>query len=362
MGLVTSVSTAAPAQWAKNLFGRSRGHLLPAAVHPQAGGSRRLALFCPLSAHYLRNEAGGRKTESSLKRHHRSPRGRCPAGSRWGSASPSRGELAFVRLGVTFAWRRRHGLLLPPTRGGSSPRHLGRAHGGEGLVLERCGAVAVDADIGWLLICTVLIAVFLALGKRRPVPHLRGAPPPIAHPCRVQRRSSTMFAVVTASAVTAYALYTCRRRRAKFHTGPTAPVPFCVRDLPYSTFFRRSSRNPADLSVRPRDPGNTTCGRRRISIYGGGTLSSQSRAGRRGGGRFPSVPGAGASGAADPHQARPSCCARGGPRLRRRGGALARGPRYAGDRVPTASSAGIKYPPAHRGSGCPRRGAAASRS
>jgi 4-hydroxybenzoate polyprenyltransferase len=93
-----------------------------------------------------------------------------------------------------------------------------------GFVLRAvAGAVAVDVEIsGWLLICTILIALFLALGKRRHE-YLTLAVNAAAHRPILAEYSEgfldQMISVVTASTVTAYALYTMSAETvAKFHT------------------------------------------------------------------------------------------------------------------------------------------------
>ena len=105
-----------------------------------------------------------------------------------------------------------------------------------GFVLRAvAGAVAVDVDIsGWLLICTILIALFLALGKRRHE-YLTLHGDAAAHRPILAEYSEgfldQMIAVVTASTVTAYALYTMSPETvAKFHTR-LLPLTLPVRAL-----------------------------------------------------------------------------------------------------------------------------------
>ena len=82
-----------------------------------------------------------------------------------------------------------------------------------GFVLRAvAGAVAIEVEIsGWLLICTVLIALFLALGKRRHEYLALDADAARHRPILAEYSAALldqMIAVVTASTVTAYALYT----------------------------------------------------------------------------------------------------------------------------------------------------------
>jgi len=131
-----------------------------------------------------------------------------------------------------------------------------------GFVLRAvAGAVAVDVEIsGWLLICTVLIALFLALGKRRhEYRTLRGEA--AAHRPILAEYSEgfldQMVAVVTASTVTAYALYTMSPETvAKFHTRLlplTLPfVLYGVFRYLYLLYRREQGGNPSDLLLGDR--------------------------------------------------------------------------------------------------------------
>ena len=79
---------------------------------------------------------------------------------------------------------------------------------------------------GWLLICTILLALFLALGKRRHEYLTLEAEATRHRPILAEYSAGLldqMIAVVTASTVTAYALYTMSPETvAKFHTAPAA--------------------------------------------------------------------------------------------------------------------------------------------
>jgi 4-hydroxybenzoate polyprenyltransferase len=131
-----------------------------------------------------------------------------------------------------------------------------------GFVLRAvAGAVAVDVDIsGWLLICTVLIALFLALGKRRhEYRALRGAA--AAHRPILAEYSEgfldQMVAVVTASTVTAYALYTMSPETvAKFNTRLLPlTLPFVLYGIfryLYLLYRREQGGNPSDLLLSDR--------------------------------------------------------------------------------------------------------------
>jgi 4-hydroxybenzoate polyprenyltransferase len=131
-----------------------------------------------------------------------------------------------------------------------------------GFVLRAAaGALAVEVPIsGWLLICTVLLALFLALGKRRhEVLALEGNA--ARHRPILAEYSpgllDQMIAVVTASTVTAYALYTMSPETvAKFHT-TLLPVtlPFVLYGIfryLYLLYHRQLGGNPSETMFRDR--------------------------------------------------------------------------------------------------------------
>jgi hypothetical protein len=123
------------------------------------------------------------------------------------------------------------------------------------------GAVAIEVDIsGWLLICTVLVALFLALGKRRHE-YLTLHGDAAAHRPILAEYSEgfldQMIAVVTASTVTAYALYTMSPETvAKFHSRLlplTLPfVLYGVFRYLYLLYRRQLGGNPSDLFLQDR--------------------------------------------------------------------------------------------------------------
>ena len=131
-----------------------------------------------------------------------------------------------------------------------------------GFVLRAAaGALAIGVAIsGWLLICTVLLALFLALGKRRhEVLTLEGRA--AQHRPILAEYSAglldQMIAVVTASTVTAYALYTMSPETvAKFHTSLLpATLPFVLYGIfryLYLLYRRHLGGNPSDMVVRDR--------------------------------------------------------------------------------------------------------------
>ena len=131
-----------------------------------------------------------------------------------------------------------------------------------GFVLRAvAGAAAIGVEIsGWLVICTILVALFLALGKRRhEYRTLRGDA--AAHRPILAEYSESfldqMVAVVTASTVTAYALYTMSPETvAKFHTRwLPATLPFVLYGIfryLYLVYQRRLGGNPSELLLSDR--------------------------------------------------------------------------------------------------------------
>ena len=126
-----------------------------------------------------------------------------------------------------------------------------------GFVLRAvAGAVAIDVEIsGWLLICTILIAMFLALGKRRHEYRTLGDGAVAHRPILAEYSAALidqMIAVVTASTVTAYALYTMSPQTvAKFHTHlMPATLPFVLYGIfryLYLLYRRQLGGNPSEL-------------------------------------------------------------------------------------------------------------------
>jgi 4-hydroxybenzoate polyprenyltransferase len=131
-----------------------------------------------------------------------------------------------------------------------------------GFVLRAvAGAVVIDVEIsGWLLICTILIALFLALGKRRHEYLALGDRASEHRPILAEYSAGLldqMIAVVTASAVTAYALYTMSPETvAKFHTQLLpATLPFVLYGIfryLYLLYRRQLGGNPSELFLNDR--------------------------------------------------------------------------------------------------------------
>ncbi len=131
-----------------------------------------------------------------------------------------------------------------------------------GFVLRAvAGAVAIDVEIsGWLLICTVLIALFLALGKRRHELLTLDESAPDHRPILAEyspQLLDQMIAVVTASTVTAYALYTMSPETVGRFGTRLLPLtlPFVLYGIfryLYLLYRRELGGNPSELFLSDR--------------------------------------------------------------------------------------------------------------
>jgi 4-hydroxybenzoate polyprenyltransferase len=131
-----------------------------------------------------------------------------------------------------------------------------------GFVLRAvAGAVVIDVEMsGWLLICTILLALFLTLGKRRYEYVVLEQDAARHRPILAEYSPALldqMIAVVTASTVTAYALYTMSPETvAKFHTHwLPATLPFVLYGIfryLYLLYQRRLGGNPSELLLSDR--------------------------------------------------------------------------------------------------------------
>jgi 4-hydroxybenzoate polyprenyltransferase len=259
-----------PQQWVKNLFvfaGLIFGHKLGTpAVWPALAA---FAIFCALSgAIYLFNDVADREKDRLHPQKRRRPiaSGRLSVGGGLAAgllltvaslalgAMLSRGflisALAYVALLITYSAWLKHLVIVDV---------LSVAMG---FVLRAvAGALAIDVEIsGWLLICTVLIALFLALGKRRHE-YLTLAGEAAAHRPILAEYSAElldqMIAVVTASTVTAYALYTMSPETvAKFQTRLLpATLPFVLYGIfryLYLLYRRQLGGNPSEMFLNDR--------------------------------------------------------------------------------------------------------------
>jgi len=259
-----------PRQWVKNLFvfaGLVFGQkLLTPAIVPAVAT---FAIFCALSgAVYLLNDVADRDQD----RLHPAKRARPIAAGRLSAGGAVAVAIVLIAGGVLAgaAIDRRLALVA-----GAYAALLGAYSAwlkhlvivdvivvAIGFVLRAvAGAVAIDVQIsGWLLICTVLIALFLALGKRRHEYLTLGAEAGRHRPILAEYSTGLldqMIAVVTASTVTAYALYTMSPETvAKFDTpllAVTLPlVLYGIFRYLYLLYRREMGGNPSELFLNDR--------------------------------------------------------------------------------------------------------------
>ena len=266
-----------PRQWVKNLFvfgGVLFGQrLFTPSVWPALGA---FAIFCALSgAVYLLNDVADRDKDRlhPEKRHRPIAAGQLQPGPAVVAAS----VLIVVGLALAFWLAPGFGLVGLGYVALLALYSVWLKHVvivdvlvvAIGFVLRAvAGAVAIGVAIsGWLLICTVLLALFLALGKRRhEVLALEGSA--TRHRPILTEYSAglldQMIAVVTASTVTAYALYTMSPETvAKFHTQLLPlTLPFVLYGIfryLYLLYHKRLGGNPSEIVVRDRALLINTC-------------------------------------------------------------------------------------------------------
>jgi 4-hydroxybenzoate polyprenyltransferase len=254
-----------PRQWAKNLFvfaGLLFGQKLFTSRAALALAA--FAIFCALSgAMYLLNDVADRDKD----RLHPRKRERPIASGRLSVSTAIAAAVALLVVGlgagVAISWpfaavAAAYAVLL--TSYSIRLKHVVIVDVlvvAIGFVLRAAaGAVAIDVEIsGWLLICTILLALFLALGKRRHEYLALGAEADRHRPILAEYSAGLldqMIAVVTASTVTAYALYTMSQETvAKFHTHLLpATLPFVLYGIfryLYLLYRRQLGGNPSEL-------------------------------------------------------------------------------------------------------------------
>jgi 4-hydroxybenzoate polyprenyltransferase len=131
-----------------------------------------------------------------------------------------------------------------------------------GFVLRAvAGAIAVDVEISrWLLVCTILLALFISLAKRRHELVLLADGAPSHRPILGEYSPyllDQMIAVVTASTLIAYVFYTISpETELKFGTawlGLTIPFPlYGIFRYLYLVHRREGGGSPADLLLNDR--------------------------------------------------------------------------------------------------------------
>jgi 4-hydroxybenzoate polyprenyltransferase len=267
-GILLSVR---PRQWVKNLFVFA-GLIFSQRLFTPAAGSAvaAFAIFCALSgAMYLFNDVADREKDRlhPKKRERPVASGLLPVpvalgagatlavlgltAAAWLSPLFALTALAYVTLLTLYSAWLKHVVIVDVLAVST------------GFVLRAvAGAVAVDVEIsGWLLICTILLALFLALGKRRHE-YLTLEAEAVRHRPILAEYSAglldQMIAVVTASTVTAYALYTMSPQTvAKFHTAWLLPatLPFVLYGIfryLYLLYRRQLGGNPSELFLNDR--------------------------------------------------------------------------------------------------------------
>jgi 4-hydroxybenzoate polyprenyltransferase len=259
-----------PQQWVKNLFVFGglifAQRLFTPSVWPALGA---FAIFCGLSgAMYLLNDVADLEKDRlhPEKRHRPIAAGRLQPGGAvviavliivlslglgaWLAPRFALAGLAYVALLGAYSVWFKHMVIVDVLVVAI------------GFVLRAvAGALAIDVAIsGWLLICTVLLALFLALGKRRHEVLTLEESATRHRPILAEYSAGLldqMIAVVTASTVTAYALYTMSPETvAKFHTH-LLPVtlPFVLYGIfryLYLLYHRRLGGNPSEIVLHDR--------------------------------------------------------------------------------------------------------------
>ena len=266
-GLVVSLR---PRQWVKNLFVFAglvfSQRLFTASLWPALAA---FAIFCALSgAIYLLNDVADRDKD----RLHPRKRERPIASGLLAVPVALGGALALVvaALVAAFALSPRFAVVAVTYVGLLSLYSVTLKHVvivdvltvASGFVLRAVGgALAIDVDIsGWLLICTILIALFLALGKRRHEYLTLEGEAARHRPILAEYSAGLldqMIAMVAASTVTAYALYTISPETvAKFHTHLLpATLPFVLYGIfryLYLLYRRQLGGNPSELFLNDR--------------------------------------------------------------------------------------------------------------
>ena len=233
-----------PRQWSKNVFVLA-GIVFAGRLFERAAELRVLAafaVFCAAaSAVYLANDVADRESDA----HHPQKKSRPVASGRLspaaalaaavalgaaalaGAAALNRGTLAIVvaYLASTFAY----------SAGLKRVFLLDVMIVALGFVLRAAaGAACIDAEISpWLLTCSFLLALFLALGKRRAELVLLGAGAPEHRPALGQYSVALLDSWLTAlsgAAIVSYALYTQSPRTVE-HFGTTSllyTLPFVI--------------------------------------------------------------------------------------------------------------------------------------
>jgi 4-hydroxybenzoate polyprenyltransferase len=260
-----------PGQWTKNLlvfagvlFGRKLFD--PRAV---ADAFAAFAIFCALSgAVYLFNDIADRDADRQhpLKRRRPIASGAVPLKLAGGAAAllGAVGLAAAFRLNVAFGAVAASYLVLQAAYSQILKNIviLDVLAIAVGFVLRAVGgAVAVDVEIGhWLVVCTILLALFIALAKRRHEIVLLADGAASHRPILGEYSAyllDQMIGVVTASTLISYVFYTISpETAAKFGTewlGLTIPFPlYGIFRYLYLVHQREGGGSPAELLLTDR--------------------------------------------------------------------------------------------------------------
>jgi 4-hydroxybenzoate polyprenyltransferase len=260
-----------PGQWTKNLvvfagvlFGKK---LFDATAVGEAIGA--FAVFCALSGVvYLVNDIADRETDRRhpLKARRPIASGALPVGVGAGAAFVlgAGGLLAAYAIGPSFALVAAAYLALQILYSGPL-KHIVIIDVltiAIGFVLRAAaGAVAVRVEIShWLLVCTILLALFIALAKRRHEIVLLAEGATGHRPTLGEYTPyllDQMIGVVTASTLISYIFYTISvETQVKFGTqwlGLTIPFPlYGIFRYLYLVHQREGGGSPADLLLTDR--------------------------------------------------------------------------------------------------------------
>jgi 4-hydroxybenzoate polyprenyltransferase len=237
-----------PRQWTKNLLVFA-GLLFALELTDPVQVLRSVAafvLFCLLSGGtYLINDVvdAGRDRSHPQKRHRPVAAGRLPGGvaAGVGGGLLLASSLGAFLLSVSLGWVAvSYGVLLTAYSAGL--KHVVIVDAlviAAGFVLRAlAGAVVLDVEFShWLLLCTILLALFLTFGKRRHELLALEAGAVDHRPILSEyspRLLDQMIAVVTASTLMAYALYTVApETQAKLGT---ARLPLTIPFVLYGIF------------------------------------------------------------------------------------------------------------------------------
>jgi 4-hydroxybenzoate polyprenyltransferase len=260
-----------PRQWSKNVFVLAgivfAGRLFE--VRAELRVLAAFAVFCAAaSAIYLANDVADRESDA----HHPQKRLRAVASGRLSPrvAGVASGVLALLALAGAAALNR---ATLAITAGyllSSFAYSLGLKRVylldvmilAAGFVLRAAvGAAAIDAEISpWLLVCSFLLALFLALGKRRAELLLLGDEA-AAHRAALGHYSlplvDSWLTALSGAAIVSYALYTQSQRTVE-HFGTTNllyTVPFVIYALfryQHHVVRQDSGGDPGSLLLQDR--------------------------------------------------------------------------------------------------------------